>query len=373
MVQLTVVDKVGQLFFIGIRDKSLQADEAEFIVKNNIGGIILFSRNVESPQQVHALCSQIQNLRHKTRDKLPFFIGVDQEGGRVARMKDPFTIWPPLAYLGKLDSTSVAFKFALGMGSELRAVGFNVDFAPCVDVFTNPKNEIIGDRSVSSDPEQVAKIASALVRGYIKSGIIPCAKHFPGHGHTLLDSHLDLPVEDADIERLRNVEMLPFKKVFRARLDMVMTAHIKFPKVDPKWPVTLSEKFLKTILRDELRYRHLVISDDLDMKAIAAHHPTAEIPVLAFQAGCDILLYCNEFDHPPIAIEAMIKAIKDHRISAQRIDESYNRVVALKKDMLTQPDPEPFEKVKEIVGHPDHKRLAVAIKEGSVPADLLTN
>lgn len=367
-----MIDKIGQLLIIGIRGTSLTQGEAEFIITNNIGGVILFSRNIETPEQVHALCASLQALRHKTRDKLPLFIAVDQEGGRVARMKPPFTIWPPVGELGKLDSTSVAFRFAQNMGQELRSVGINLDFAPCVDVFTNPKNEIIGDRSVGSDPEQVAKIASALVRGYIKSGIIPCAKHFPGHGNTLLDSHEDLPVEEIDGERLRNVELVPFKKVFRARLDMVMTAHIKFPKIDSEWPVTLSEKFIKQLLREELRYRNLVISDDLDMKALANHYKTEEIPVRAFEAGCDILLYCNNFEHPQVALEQMVKAVKDHRITAKQIDESYNRVIALKKDVLAQPDPAPFEEAKKIIGHPDHVRLAKSILEGSVPADLLT-
>lgn len=365
-------DKIGQLLIIGIRDKVLTQDEAEFIIKNNIGGVILFARNIESPEQVHALCTQIQALRHKTRDKLPLFIGVDQEGGRVARLKSPFTVWPPLSYIGKLDSTSVAFKFALSMGAELRAVGINMDFAPCVDVLTNPKNTVIGDRSLSSDPEQVAKLASALVRGYIKSNIIPCAKHFPGHGNTIADSHEELPVENADLARLRDVEMVPFKKVFRARLDMVMTSHIMFPKVDPKFPVTLSEKFIKEILRGELRYRNLIITDDLDMKALASNFPKDEIPVMALEAGCDILLYCNNFDHPAIALESLEKAVKEHRITAKQIDESYSRVVALKKDVLAQPDPEPFAKVSALIGSEEHKRLAVAIKEGSVPADLLT-
>lgn len=368
-----MIDKLGQLFFIGIRGTTLTQDEAEFIVKNNIGGVIYFARNIESPEQVHALSKSIQALRHKTRDKLPLFIGVDQEGGRVARMKPPFTQWPPLNLIGKLDSTSVAFKFALNMGTELKAVGINLDFAPCVDVLTNPKNQVIGDRSISSDPEQVAKLSSALVRGYIKSGIIPCAKHFPGHGNTLLDSHEDLPVEDIDLERLTEVELVPFKKAFRARLDMVMTAHIKFSKIDPEWPVTLSQKFLKQMLRQELRYRNLVISDDLDMKALANNYPTADIPVMAFEAGCDILLYCNNFDHPQVAIDAMTKAVKDHRITAKQVDESFNRVVTLKKEMLQQPEPEEFAKSSQWIGHPDHVRLSQAISAGSVPADLLTS
>jgi beta-N-acetylhexosaminidase len=368
-----VIDKVGQLFIIGIRDKVLTRDESEFIIKNNIGGVILFPRNLESPKQIHELVSSLQSLRHKSRDKLPLFIGIDMEGGRVARLEAPFTQWPPVGQLGKIDSTSVAFKFGTSMATELKAVGINLDFAPCIDVLTNPKNELIGDRALSSDPEQVAKLASALVRGYIKGGIIPCAKHFPGHGNTLIDSHEDLPIENVDLERLREVELVPFKRAFRARLDMVMTAHIKFPKIDPEWPVTLSEKFLHQLLRGDLRYRNLVISDDLDMKALSNHFPAEEIPVRAFQAGCDILLYCNNFDHPQMAIEALIKAAKDHRISAKQIDESFNRVVTLKKDVLTKPDPEDFSKVGALIGCEEHQRLAKAIATGDVPADLLTS
>jgi beta-N-acetylhexosaminidase len=368
-----MVDKIGQLLFIGIRDKVLTQDEAEFIIKNNIGGVILFDRNVESPEQLHKLVSSIQALRHKTRDKLPLFIGIDMEGGRIARLKEPFTVWPPIGEIGKIDSTSVAFKFAMNLGAELKAVGINLDFAPSIDVLTNPKNVLIGDRALSSDPEQVAKLGSAIVRGFIKSGIIPCAKHYPGHGNTIVDSHEDLPVENVDIERLREIELVPFKKAFRARLDMVMTAHIKFPKIDPDWPVTLSKKFLQDIARNELRFRNIIISDDLDMKALSNFYPAQEIPVQAFLAGCDMLLYCNNFDHPQMAIEMLSKAVKDHKITGQQIDESYNRVISVKKEGLTRPDPMPFSDAQKIIGHADHKRLAAAILSGTVPADLLVD
>jgi beta-N-acetylhexosaminidase len=365
------VDKIGQLFMIGLEGKALSAKEADFIVKNNIGGVILFDRNCGTPQEIHKLCSDIQALRHKTKDKLPLFIAIDMEGGRVARLKAPFTQWPPAAKLGALDSTSVAFRFAMSMGAELRACGINLDFAPCVDVLTNPKNTVIGDRALSTDPEQVAKMASAIVRGYIKAGIIPCAKHFPGHGHTLIDSHHDLPVEEADLARLREVEMHPFKKVFRARIDMVMTAHIKFPKVDPEWPVTLSSIFIQQILRQELRYRGIVISDDLDMKALAAHYDRDMLPVRALQAGCDIALYCNEPDRPPMALEAVRKAVADGAIKTAQIDESYKRVVDLKKDVLAQPDPIPWSDAAKLIGHPDHVKIAKAIQEQKVPQELL--
>ena len=366
-----MVDKIGQLVIIGIRGTTLSPAEAEFIVKNEIGGVVLFARNVESPEQVHALCTALQALRHRTTHKLPLFIGIDQEGGRVARMRAPWTVWPPLAKVGELDSTSVAFKFAMGMGTELRAMGVNLDFAPSVDVLTNPQNTVIGDRSLSSDPERVARLASALVRGYIKSGVIPCAKHFPGHGNTLLDSHHDLPVEEADLARLREVELVPFKKVFRARLDLVMTSHIMFPKIDAGRPATLSSIFVRQILREELRYRGLVVTDDLDMKALASHYATEEIPVLALEAGCDILLYCNEFEHPAIALTAVTKAIQSGRLPAAQIEQSFEKISKLKREVLAEPDPRAFADAKTWVGYAEHRRLAEAITAGAVPADLL--
>lgn len=365
------MDKIGQLFMIGISGKTLTAAETDFIVKNNIGGIILFARNLGTPQEIHKLCGDIQNLRHKTKDRMPFFISIDMEGGRVARLKAPFTQWPPAALIGKLDSTSVGFRFAQSMGVELKAVGINLDFAPCIDVFTNPKNTVIGDRAFSTDPEQVAKMASSVVRGYIKSGIIPCAKHFPGHGNTLIDSHDDLPVEDADMNRLNEVELVPFKKVFRARADMVMTAHIKFPKIDPEWPVTLSKKFIQDLLRQELRFKNLIITDDLDMKALAKHYDRDMLPVRSLQAGCDIVLYCNEPDRPPLAYEAVKKAVANGDIPMARIDESFARVMSLKKEMLATPDPMPWADAAKLIGHPDHLKIAKAIQEQQIPQDML--
>lgn len=360
---------IGQLFMMGIEGQSLTPHEIEFIVKNDIGGIILFSRNIGSPEQVHKLCSEIHSLRHRTKSKTPILISIDMEGGRVARLKAPFTQWPPAALIGTLDSTSVAFRFAQAMGEELRAVGINLDFAPCIDVFSNPKNTVIGDRAFSTDPEQVAKMASAVVRGYIKGGVIPCAKHFPGHGNTVLDSHFDLPVEEADIARLNQVELVPFKKVFKSRVDMVMTAHIKFPKLDPEWPVTLSETILQNLLRKELRYKNLIISDDLDMKALAAHYDRDMIPVRALQAGCDILLYCNEHDRPPRAFEAVKKAVQDGQVKKDQIEASLVRVAELKKEYLAHPDPLPWNDAKLVIGHPEHLKISKAIADQRIPEE----
>ncbi|MCB0406701.1 MAG: beta-N-acetylhexosaminidase [Bdellovibrionales bacterium] len=365
-------EKIGQLFTIGIRGTELTQDEQDFLVKNNIGGVCLFSRNVESPEQVHRLCNQIQNLRTKLPGQHPFLISIDMEGGRVHRLKPPFTQWPALEKLGKLDSTSLAFKFALMMGDELRSVGINLDFAPCMDVLTNPENPVIGDRSISSDAEHVSKISSALVRGYIKSGVIPCGKHFPGHGNTMVDSHEELPREKTSLEHLMDVELQPFKKAFRARLEMIMTGHILFENIDPENPVTLSKKFLKDILRTELRYRHIVVSDDLDMKALANHYKTEDIPVMALDAGCDMVLYCNDFETPGVGFEAVCKAVQDGRLNKAEIEDKLKLIETLKKDHLGKAEIMPFDEATKYIGHPDHLKLSKAILDGKIPEELLT-
>lgn len=364
-----MISKIGQLMFIGLSGKELTTAEADFIVTNNIGGVVLFSRNIESPQQVHQLCSDLYELTDRFAEKLPLFIGIDMEGGRVLRLKEPFTAWPPLRQLGDLNSASLAFKFAQYMGLEMRSVGINLDFAPCVDVLTNLQNQVIGDRAISDDPEIVASIASALVRGYIKADIIPCAKHFPGHGNTLADSHEELPIELTDIETLMNRELIPFKKAFRARLDLVMTAHIKYENIDPEFPVTLSRHFLQKILREELRYQRLIISDDLDMKALSNNYAKEDLPIMALAAGCDLLLYCNEPDSPPAALAALEKALVDKKIHMAQLNESYDKVIDLKQKRLPKSIPD-LNYAARLVGNPEHRRIVEAITSGVVPEDL---
>ncbi len=363
---------IGQQMIIGLAGTTLQKDEADFIVENNIGGVIFFKRNCESPEQLRNLSAEVQALRHRMPNKAPLFISIDMEGGRVHRLQPPFTKWPALAHVGKLDSTSVAFRFAQAMGDELKAVGINLDYAPSIDIFNNPQNTVIGDRALSDKADIVAKLGSALVRGYIKSDIIACAKHFPGHGHTLVDSHYGLPVEEKTYDELDQVELEPFKKVFRAKLDLLLTAHIQFPKIDPDWPVSLSEIFLKSILRDRLRYRGLVITDDLDMGALKQNWSKAEIAVRALKAGNNILLYCNEPDSPPTALDAVEKAVRDGGLEKATIEDNAERVLALKAERLVNPDPPSMEEAAKIIAHPDHLRLAKAIVAGQVPADLLT-
>lgn len=358
-----MIEKVGQHIIIGIRGPKLLPEEREFIIKYNIGGVILFARNIESPEQLHQLTSELHSLREHTKDHAPLIVSIDMEGGRVHRLKKPFTQWPALKNIGDIGSSSLAFRFALHMGEELRAFGINLDFAPCIDVYMNPKNEVIGDRALSTQPEVVTQLSSALVRGYLKAGVIPCAKHFPGHGSTEIDSHFELPISEEtllDLDKSQSLE--PFKKVFKSRCELVMTAHIHYKKIDAKWPVTLSEIFLKQILREVLRYKGLIITDDLDMKALAKYFPKDQIPVRALQAGANILLYCNDFDSPGKALNSVARAIKEKTISVETIEKNYSAILNFKKKYLQAPqNPFPLDKALEVINRPEHKEFAEAV------------
>lgn len=356
---------IGQQLIIGLSGESLTQDEAQFIVENNIGGVILFDRNLKSVEQIHKLISDVQQLRYKLPEKTPLFVSVDMEGGRVHRLKDPFTQWPPVKNLGDIDSSNVTFKYTQLMGRELKAIGFNLDYAPCVDVLMNDDNKVIGDRALSSDPEIVAKLSSAMVRGYIKSDVLGCAKHFPGHGYTSVDSHFDLPIDKrtlADLEKQGDLE--PFKRVIKARVDMIMTAHIQYPNIDPQFPVTLSPLFIKQFLREALRYRGIIITDDLDMKALTKHFPIDEIPVMALQAGANMLLYCNEPKSPLKAVKNVAKALSDGKLDAEVIRANYDLIIKTKIKKMKNPiEPFSLEKAQQIIGRQEHKDFAQAVAE----------
>ncbi len=362
--------KLGQLMFIGIQGTALSREERRFIIENKIGGIVLFKRNYESFEQLHALTSEIYGLKGDMPDQAPLFVGVDMEGGRVQRFKEPFTVWPAMRTLGDLDSPTLAFRVAESLGRELRAAGVNVDFAPSVDVLTNSQNTVIGDRALGSDPERVAKIGSALVRGFVKSGILACAKHFPGHGNTSIDSHEDLPIETLDLDRLRAVELPPFKRAFRARLELVMTCHVRFSSIDPDHPVTFSSKFINEVLRKELGYRGLVISDDLGMGALTKHFKITEIPVKALAAGVNLLCYCNEPETPAIALEAIQKAIESKQLQASHLEKSLDAIQKLKKSKLAGQTPMNLTEARAILDTPEHKMLAEALRTGIIPPEL---
>ncbi|MDZ4678222.1 MAG: beta-N-acetylhexosaminidase [Oligoflexia bacterium] len=362
--------KIGQTFIVGFDGHEPTSSVKKFITDNDVGGVILFTRNIESPAQLANLNNELQSLATSGSDQL--FISIDMEGGRVARLKAPFTQWPPMQILGEIGSASLGFKFAETMAKELLSVGINLDYSPCVDVLTNDKNTVIGDRAFGIEPEIVSKMSSALVRGFLKAGVMPCVKHFPGHGDTLVDSHDDIPVVHHDLDRLEKIEFIPFKKAFRARCDLVMTAHLKLDKVDPIWPATLSTKILQDILRGSLGYRGAIITDDMEMKAITKNYKVEEAAVQAIKAGCTMLLYCHTLEVYERGLEAITKAVVDGEISKDIIEKNLELVLKIKKDNLQPYKPANVTELTKAVGHPDHLKLAKQIARKEVPPGLST-
>ena len=322
----------------------------------SLGGVVLFSRNIEAPEQVAELSIDLQGL---TSDS-PLWVSVDQEGGRVARLRKPFTEWPPMAVLGRSGSVDLASRFAAALAAELRAVGITLDYAPVLDIHTNPKNPVIGDRALADDADLVARLGEAIVRGLQDNGVAACGKHFPGHGDTSVDSHLDLPLVEHPPDRIRRVECVPFRAAIRADVAFIMTAHVLVPALDEERPATLSSRIVQAILRDELGYRGVILSDDLEMKAIARAYEIPEAAVQAVAAGCDALLVCSgDAGVQAATLEALVHAVEDGRIAYSRIEDALKRLRHAKERFLAAPvGTGRAQRLQHVLGCDAHQRIA---------------
>jgi len=351
----------GQLCWIGFAGPELDAETAARIAAGACGAVVLFKRNLRHDgdacdlDQVVALDAA---LHAAAPAGAPLLIAVDQEGGRVQRVRAPATVWPPMLAHDRHpspDDAALAEEIGLAMGRELAALGFDIDFAPVLDVHSNQDNPIIGDRAFGRDPESVARRALAYAHGLARAGILGCGKHFPGHGDTSTDSHLELPRIDHPMARLEQVELVPFVRATAAGVPMIMTAHVVFSALDPSVPATLSPAAI-SLLRDRLGYRGVIVSDDLDMKAIADHFGIADAAVRAVAAGCDVLLLCNDERHQRQALEALIhRAEADSRFRA-RVGEAAARVRALKRSHT------PVATARAVIGSAEHQALAARLR-----------
>ena len=313
---------IGQCFLCGFEGKTIPDALLEALRAGDCGGVILFSRNLGTPDDILALNRQIREAAWP----LPPWIGVDQEGGRVQRLRAPFTELPPAAILGQEDDEEVARRYGRIIGEETAAAGFNLVFAPVLDVHTNPANPVIGDRALATDAAQVARLALAKAAGLMEAGVMPCGKHFPGHGDTDQDSHLTLPIIGHPRERLERVEWVPFQAAVRAKIPAIMSAHVLFPALDPVYPATLSIPILRGLLRESWGYDGLVISDDLEMKGVAAHYEIEEIVTRGILAGIDLFLLCKVWEVLPRAIQALLHAVQEGVISEERLRASWRRI-----------------------------------------------
>lgn len=330
---------VGRLAIVGFPGHSVPQDLRRLVAEFDLGGVIYFARNVLDPTQVRELSAEVAGL---ARD-WPLWISVDQEGGRVARLRAPFTGWPPLATLGRSGDEALARRFAAALAAELGAAGINLDYAPVLDVHTNPKNPVIGDRALSDRPDDVARLGAAIVERLQAAGVAACGKHFPGHGDTGTDSHHELPVVDHDERRLNAVELPPFRRAIDAGVASIMVAHIALPAIDPDRPASLAPAIVQTLLKDTLRFPGMVVTDDLGMKALTATRTLPAAAVDAIVAGCDAVLLCNStIDEQVEALEAMIRAAETNRLTSTRIADAMDRQERTKARFLggrrRQPD-----------------------------------
>ena len=357
-LELEIPRLCGQLIVGGFDGPELPSRYRDALKDGRRGGAILFRRNLPDVFSVAELCDSI---RAASPQDLPPFIGVDQEGGRVSRLPSPFLKLPAMRELGALGDLDLIRLAARTVGAELAALGFNLNFAPVLDVDSNPENPIIGDRAFGSDPRAVMRAGVAFLRGLQEKNVLACGKHFPGHGDTSVDSHFDLPVIEHDRERLEKIEIPPFRAASGAGIASLMTAHIVCKHLDPDVPATLSRAICASLLRAEIGFEGVLFSDDLEMAAVAARYPIEVSAVEAIWAGCDALLICKDEDAQDKAHEALVKqAEKDQRFR-ERCIQAATRCLRIRR--LCPPRPiTSKDALKELVGGPPSIAVAREIE-----------
>ena len=342
--------RAGQRLLIGISGTGVTDAERALIREIRPAGFILFRRNVEEPAQVAELNRELASL---VPDACPPILSVDQEGGRVQRVKDGATLFPPLRFVGNIDDVALTARYAKALADEVRACGFNLNWAPCADVDSNPDNPIIGDRSFHRDPDLVAKHVAAYVRATHDAGLISCAKHFPGHGDTATDSHLTLPTVERDRPELERCELTPFAAAVKAEVATVMTAHVMFPAYDEKNPATMSSAILDGILRQRMGYDGVIVSDDLEMKGVRDFFPLREQLDKSCRATADLFLVCSEAALQMQVFEELVRLQEDEAVHDTLATDASRRLKALRERFFLNATPAPGPEVLDSAAHRD--------------------
>jgi len=350
--------EVGQMMMLGFEGELPTAEFRLFIREYRIGGVVLFERNCRSPEQLWSLCAGLQDHARSFEPHLPLFVAVDQEGGRVLRLGPPFTRFPSARRLGRAGDETLVAATARAMAREMLAVGINMNLAPVLDVDSNPENPVIADRAFHAIPAVVARMGVAFVRALQEEGVVATGKHFPGHGDTAFDSHLDLGAVEKTAEQLEAVELVPFRAAIGAGLEAVMTAHVAYSAWDKEMPATLSQAVLGRLLRGELGYRGMVMTDDLAMGAISRRYTIQDAAVIAVRAGADMLLLCAGLDEQVRMVEVVRRAAEVGEIPRERISSAAGRILGCKQRYIFKREPRPQEEVRAVVGCPEHIELA---------------
>lgn len=331
---MTLEEKTGQLFMCAFRKDNqgipitkINENIISVLDKYKIGGVIFFAENIDTEEQTKKFIEDLQN-----KSTIPLLVGVDEEGGRVSRLKASgkikMDLIPPALEIGTSGDLQKAYDYNLTISNKLKELGFNIDFAPVADINTNPENTVIGDRAYGTEPEQTGNMVAQAVKGLIDGGVKPVLKHFPGHGDTLSDTHKEETYVNHDIERLETTELIPFKKGIEAGAEFVMISHIKMPNItNDNLPASFSKDIINGILRQKLEFDGIVITDALDMGAITNYYTPEEIAVKAVDAGVDILLMPENLE---ASYNAVINAVKNGDILEERLNESVKRILISK-------------------------------------------
>jgi beta-N-acetylhexosaminidase len=344
-----------RLFCFGF-DGETPPEYIRALLRRGLGGVILFKRNLRDLEQICALTAEVHR-----EAVAPLLLGVDQEGGRVVRLPAPFLAPPAAAVLGAIDDPDLTRTVARAMGQELRAAGFTWNLAPVLDVHTNPGNPVIGDRAFSHDPDRVARMGLAAFRGFDDVGILTTGKHFPGHGETAADSHLALPESPQSGDRWRMVEFAPFRAAIRAGIPSILVAHLACPALDPAAPSSLSRIVTTDILRTELGFDGVVVSDDLEMGAITAGFDIGEAAVRFLEAGGDLALICRNADPQHLAIAAVEAALHSGRLLESRLQASLDRLARFTRRLASHLAGPSLDTARTIVGRADHRALLATV------------
>lgn len=326
---MTLEEKIGQMVLIGVDGYTMDENSKEMIEKHHVGGIILYKKNVADHNQLLAFINSIKSVNKK--NKVPLFLSVDEEGGRISRMPQGFKSIPTSEAIGKINNLNFSFEIGRIIGEEVKGFGFNMDFAPVLDINSNPENPVIGDRSFGGDSEVVRRLGIQTMKGLQSEDIVPVVKHFPGHGDTSVDSHVGLPVVNNDIERLKNFELIPFMDAIKNGADAIMIAHILLPKIDAENPASLSKTIITGLLKNDLGFQGVIMTDDMTMGAIGESYNIGEAAIKSVGAGNDIVMIAHEYDKQMLVINALKEGVEKGIILEDRIDKSVYKILKLKQ------------------------------------------
>lgn len=326
---MSLEEKVGQLVMVGVDRYTNDAHSQQLITRYHVGGFVLLKQNISNANQMLSLINSLKETN--TVNKVPLLLSIDEEGGRISRMPDELMKIPASQRIGELNQKELSYEVGDVIGKELRAFGLNMNFAPVLDINSNPKNPVIGDRALGDEPTRVSNLGIQTMKGLQAQNIISVVKHFPGHGDTSVDSHIGLPMVNHDLERLKRLELIPFSAAIENEVDVIMLAHILLPKIDQEYPASFSKIVITDLLRNEMKFDGVVITDDMTMGAIVKNYDIGEAAVKSIQAGSDIVLVCHDYLKEEAVLKAIRKAAENGSISEDRIDQSVYRILKLKQ------------------------------------------